>query len=109
MIALSGQFVPVDGTSASAPIFAAVVSLLNDVRFRHGMKQLGLINPLLYLLAEERPSCFNDVVVGHNSCGDQGFVTVCCPYGFYAQSGWDPVTGLGTPNFAELQMAVLDY
>jgi tripeptidyl-peptidase-1 len=32
MVALGGTLIPVDGTSASAPIFAGIVTLLNDVR-----------------------------------------------------------------------------
>ena len=37
---------------------------------------------------------FNDIVNGTNpGCGTQGFA---------AKPGWDPVTGLGTPNFLKL-------
>lgn len=36
MVALNGSFIPVDGTSASAPIFAGIVSLLNDARIQAG-------------------------------------------------------------------------
>lgn len=30
----------------------------------------------------------------------------CNTNGFPAKTGWDPVTGLGTPNFGRLQVAV---
>jgi hypothetical protein len=30
----------------------------------------------------------------------------CSTNGFPAKAGWDPVTGLGTPNFAKLKAAV---
>jgi tripeptidyl-peptidase I len=30
----------------------------------------------------------------------------CGTNGFSAKSGWDPITGLGTPNFAKLKAAV---
>lgn len=36
------------GTSSAAPAAAAVIALLNDVRFRAGKPALGFINPLLY-------------------------------------------------------------
>ena len=37
---------------------------------------------------------FNDITNGTNQgCGTEGFT---------AAPGWDPVTGLGTPNFREL-------
>lgn len=42
-----GRLIPVDGTSASAPIFAGVITLLNDQRARVGKKPLGFINPLV--------------------------------------------------------------
>ena len=29
----------------------------------------------------------------------------CSTNGFKAATGWDPVTGLGTPNFAKLKAA----
>ena len=40
---------------------------------------------------------FNDITEGDNfACGPQGNL------GFVAALGWDPVTGLGTPNFKKL-------
>ena len=33
---------------------------------------------------------------------------VCCPLGFTAQRGWDPVVGLGSPNFRRLKAALLE-
>lgn len=50
-----------------------------------------------------------DVVVGDNFSGDiqqrgSPYPTFC-PYGFTTQSGWDAVTGLGTPNFSALAQA----
>ncbi len=32
----------------------------------------------------------------------------CCPYGFGASPGWDPATGLGSPNFEVLAALVLN-
>ncbi|KAI8867113.1 hypothetical protein GQ42DRAFT_127214, partial [Ramicandelaber brevisporus] len=51
------------------------------------------LNPLLY----KHPHALNDVIAGHNpSCGTPGFP---------AKAGWDPVTGLGTPNYVKLKKA----
>ncbi|KAI0737895.1 subtilisin-like protein [Daedaleopsis nitida] len=96
-IAESGQFFLSGGTSASAPIFASVVAMINDARIAAGKGPVGFINPTLYssLLA----GAFNDVTNGTNpGCGTQGFV---------AAPGWDPITGLGTPNFQKLKDAFM--
>eukprot|EP01039_Chlorochromonas_danica_P007525 gene7525-8323_t len=95
----------VSGTSASAPVFAGVVSLANSVRKAKGQSSLGFLNPLLYANA----SLFvMDITVGNNSCtsassssvvGDTFVYSgVCCSEGFVASAGWDPVTGLGSVN-----------
>jgi len=86
--------VPVSGTSCASPSFAGVVSLLNDIRLQASKATLGFLNPLFY----SNPSVFNDITEGNNpGCGTNGF---------YAAVGWDPVTGLGTPNFPSLQKLV---
>ncbi|KAJ7625518.1 subtilisin-like protein [Roridomyces roridus] len=83
----------VDGTSASSPIFASVIGLINDELIAGGKSPLGFLNPWLYANA----AAFNDVVDGSNpGCGTDGFP---------ALAGWDPVTGLGTPNFAAMRTA----
>ncbi|CAF1085679.1 unnamed protein product [Didymodactylos carnosus] len=84
-----------DGTSASSPATAGLFSLINDQRLKLGMKPLGFVNPLLYQLAETNPEVFYDIVKGENNCNSAG---VCCPYGFEAQKGYDPVSGIGSIN-----------
>lgn len=85
----------VDGTSCSSPTFSGIMSLLNDARLNAGKSSLGFLNPLFYKNAD----AFNDVTSGSNpGCGTNGFP---------AAQGWDPVTGLGTPNFAKLKNLVL--
>jgi tripeptidyl-peptidase-1 len=76
------------GTSASAPVVAGIFARLNGLRLASGRPTLGFVNPLIYL----HPEAFNDVTVG---CNNGGFTDGC----FTAIVGWDPVTGLGTPNF----------
>lgn len=43
-----GQLIKVGGTSASAPTFASIISLLNNARIKSGQKPLGFLNPWLY-------------------------------------------------------------
>jgi subtilase family serine protease len=105
LIIYNGVPLPVSGTSASTPVFAAMISLLNNLRLNAGKPTLGFLNPWLYQLYENHPDYFNDIVVGNNRCGD-GYalnqnlqVPFCCPDGFSAAPGWDAVTGLGSPRF----------
>ncbi|ETW85061.1 serine protease S53 [Heterobasidion irregulare TC 32-1] len=85
----------VAGTSCSSPIFASVVALLNDELIAAGKSPLGFLNPFLYSTGA---SALNDITTGNNPG--------CNTNGFSARAGWDPVTGLGTPNFAALRTAV---
>lgn len=50
---------------------------------------------------------FKDVTVGHNKCGAYGWKPVCCDTGYTATTGWDPVSGVGSPNVAALLQYVL--
>ena len=45
MVVAKGKFTAVDGTSASAPIFAGVMSLINSELLNHGLPQLGFLLP----------------------------------------------------------------
>ncbi|KAJ7921335.1 family S53 protease [Mycena leptocephala] len=83
----------VDGTSCSSPIFASVIGLLNDQLIAAGNSPLGFLNPWLYA----NPDMLNDVTTGSNPG--------CSAKGFTARAGWDPVTGLGTPNFTKMKAA----
>ncbi|RYH30768.1 hypothetical protein EON65_04265 [archaeon] len=78
----------VDGTSASCPVFAGMLSVINEKRLELGMSTLGWINPALYAQASH---FVRDVTTGHNRCtalyNAQGAST-CCTEGFYAATGW---------------------
>lgn len=91
-----GQISSVGGTSASAPTIAGIISILNHVRRQHGQPVLGFLNPFLYKMQSEMPATFTDILSGDNICTEYGCFSNC--KGFTAQKGWDPVTGLGTPN-----------
>ncbi|KAF8522013.1 family S53 protease-like protein [Gautieria morchelliformis] len=95
-IVSGGSAGTVSGTSCSSPIFASVISLLNDRLIAKGKSPLGFLNPFLYSSAGR--AALNDVTSGSNPG--------CNTNGFPATTGWDPVTGLGTPNFAALASAV---
>ncbi len=91
-----GWFV-VGGTSCSSPQFAGLVAIADQIA-GHG---LGQINPTLYQLANSAnySSDFFDVTTGNNQADPS------VP-GYPATTGWDPVTGLGTPNAANLVPAL---
>jgi tripeptidyl-peptidase I len=90
LIIFDEAWMNVDGTSASTPIVGGLISLINEQRKNVGKSTVGFINPVLYA----NPSALNDVVTGTNAG--------CSTNGFSAVSGWDPVTGLGTPDYQRL-------
>ena len=86
-----GGWFPAGGTSASAPLWAAFTAIADQMAGH----PLGFINPTLYKLAASGSYTrdFNDVTTGDNSVDYNG-VNV---QGYPAVTGWDPVTGFGTP------------
>jgi kumamolisin len=91
LVRVDGQEFPIGGTSAVAPLWAGLIALINQ-KLKH---RVGFINPLLY----GNPSALRDVVVGDNKVGSGSI-------GYTATKGWDPCTGLGSPDGAKL-LAVL--
>ncbi|PSR73915.1 hypothetical protein PHLCEN_2v10273 [Hermanssonia centrifuga] len=73
----------VAGTSCSSPIFASIISLINDKLVAAGKSPLGFLNPFLYSTAA---STFTDITTGNNPG--------CNTNGFPATAGWDPVREL---------------
>lgn len=90
---VNSKWIRLYGTSASAPTFGAIITMINSARLDAGKGPVGFVNPALYA----NPSMMNDITSGKNDG--------CGTYGFKAVEGWDPVTGLGTPNFPNM----LDY
>ncbi|CAJ2503639.1 Uu.00g110330.m01.CDS01 [Anthostomella pinea] len=90
-----GEFTLFYGASAASPTFGAIITLINAARLAVGKSTVGFINPFIYANAD----MFNDITSGSNpGCGTDGFTAV---------EGWDPVTGLGTPNFPKMRTAWL--
>jgi len=100
LILTQGQIEGVGGTSCASPIFAGIVSLLNDYVNTKTGKPLGFLNPLLYQMQSAMPSTFTDITVGDNICTEGGCAASC--KGFLCTVGWDPVTGLGTPVYPNM-------
>lgn len=48
VVALDGTYAHVYGTSASAPTFASVLTLINEARLNAGKSSIGFVNPALY-------------------------------------------------------------
>ncbi|KIM96701.1 hypothetical protein OIDMADRAFT_94140, partial [Oidiodendron maius Zn] len=89
-IAVFGELSQVFGTSCAAPTIAALLALINGERIRAGKSSVGFVNPTLYA----HPEVLNDITEGQNpGCGTDGFSAV---------PGWDPTTGLGTPNYPKM-------
>ncbi|TVY12966.1 Tripeptidyl-peptidase sed3 [Lachnellula arida] len=95
IIVVGGESEAVDGTSCATPTFAGVVQLLNSARIASGKAGLGFLNPWLYGNAT---SGLKDISSGKIT-GCSGVITSA---GFDAVTGWDPATGLGTPNYGKL-------
>ncbi|KAH9010093.1 peptidase S8/S53 domain-containing protein, partial [Lactarius deliciosus] len=91
-IFLNGKEREVGGTSVATPTVAGVISLLNDWLILTGQDPLGFLNPWLYGRGFRG---LTDITEGSNPGCNLG--------GFSAIVGWDPVTGLGTPNFRSMR------
>ncbi len=91
---LTAGYYGICGTSAASPEFAAMVALADQ----YAGENLGLVNPTLYALASgpRTSTYFFDVTAG----------TQVGPGHYSAGTGWDPVTGLGTPNAGNLVPAL---
>ncbi len=100
----TGAYVQVDGTvnqyggtSLSAPLWAGFTADWNKARADAGLPTVGFDAPLLYSLANNAvtyAAAFHDVTTGSSG-------------GHSAATGWDEVTGWGSPNFAGLAAATL--
>ncbi|MBW8803345.1 MAG: S8/S53 family peptidase [Catenulisporales bacterium] len=117
--AASGRYgeAPVGGTSASAPMFAAVQADAQQARIAHGGGVIGFANPMIYQRANRHP--LTDVLAHPDGApadisavldlgpGDKGHRRVRLfelghDEGLPAEVGYDLATGLGSPRAAYL-------
>jgi tripeptidyl-peptidase I len=106
-VVYAGKLAGSGGTSASAPVWGAIVGLLNDVRLRAGKPAMGWLNPFLYQYGKD---ALIDITQGYTvgctppSRGGSGVVLGAR---WNATVGWDPTTGWGTPDFQALKSIVM--
>jgi subtilase family serine protease len=93
-----GSLAPTAGTSAAAPFWAGVLTLIEQYARQHGVKRLGYVNPMLYRIASTAQPAppFHDITLGSNRY-------------YPATPGWDFATGLGSPDVYNLARDVVQY
>ncbi len=87
MVRVDGKGTVIGGTSAVAPLWAGLVARLNQALGA----PLGFANPLLYGAAPS--ATFHEITTGNND-------------GYSAGPGWNPCTGLGSPDGSKLLAAL---
>jgi subtilase family serine protease len=92
----AGEWNLAGGTSASAPLWAGLMAIANQMAGH----PLSFINPALYKLATSSHYAqdFRDITAGENSVNERGVNVM----GYPAVPGWDPITGWGSPNAEKL-------
>lgn len=89
-VLVDGQKAVFGGTSAVAPLWAGLIAIMNQQL----SKPVGFINPAIYHLSAGSKA-FRDITSGNNvSSSERG--------AYAAKKGWDPCTGLGSPNGTNL-------
>ncbi|HTW24793.1 MAG TPA: S53 family peptidase [Candidatus Baltobacteraceae bacterium] len=82
---VDGQATVIGGTSAVAPLWAGLIARINQLLG----KPVGFLNPTLYAQPASA-GCFHDITSGTNGAYNAG-------------PGWDPCTGLGSPDGAAIE------
>jgi kumamolisin len=88
-ILIDGQAGTVGGTSAVAPLWSALIAMVNQQRAAAGLAAAGFVNPTLY----GDTGVFHDIISGNNGT-------------YQAGTGWDACTGLGSPDGVEVAAAL---
>ena len=87
-----GNWTYADGTSASTPVFAAILALVDQARKSQGKPNVGWVNSLIYRDTATR-AAFRDIqTMGYGGCA--------------TTNGYDLATGIGSPKVAELAGAI---
>lgn len=87
------------GTSAVAPLWAALIARLNEGLRKHGRRPVGHFHPILYKDRSVQEA-FSEINYGHNDPFGRA--------GYEARSGWNACTGWGSPNGNRLLAALLN-
>jgi kumamolisin len=91
-VRVNGADTIVGGTSAVAPLWAGLLAILNQKLGRG----VGYINEALYSINRKG---FRDIVTGSNDDAGIG--------AYFARAGWNPCTGLGSPDAARIAAAIM--
>jgi subtilase family serine protease len=93
-----GNWGQAGGTSAATPFWAASMLLIQQYADSHHAGRIGFVDPILYALAKggQPYPPFHDVTAGSNRY-------------YPARPGWDPATGLGSPNVYNLARDMVTY
>lgn len=84
-VLIDGEETVVGGTSAVAPLWAALIARINALNG----SPAGFVNPKLY----KAQTAFHDITEGNNGT-------------FSASAGWDACTGLGSPDGGKIAAAL---
>lgn len=94
------------GTSFAAPIFAGMLAIISQKENSTGQ---GLINSTLYTLAANSStysSAFHDITSGGNECtAGSSYCSSAGESKYYAGTGYDEASGLGSVDFYNLLTA----
>jgi kumamolisin len=99
-IVLAGRDRQIGGTSAAAPLWAAVTALIDQDFQKRGLKPVGFANPALYWMAQNGSKLsgppFHQITEGNNLA-------------YPAAPGWNYCTGLGSLQAAQLEAGFEEY
>jgi kumamolisin len=92
---------PVGGTSAAAPLWAALITRINAIleREKGAGKRAGYLTPILYQSGDSGGTPVGSLVCKDITTGDNISATIG---GFTAGPGYDAVTGWGSPIGSKL-------
>lgn len=101
----------VSSVENAVSVFAGITTVLNTIRMANGLPTMGFLNPFLYAYGN---GILRDIDIGSNFCTSVTYATTSvyattCQEGFYATTGWDPVTGIGSPLFQSMAAEALKY
>ncbi len=102
---VGGQLSGSEGTSFATPIWAGFVDLVDQALTLQNRPPLGDLAPVIYGLHAADPTLFygaSDALFHDVTVGTNDVVDTAPPYYYPAAPGWDPATGWGSPDFANL-------